>query len=253
MPSARGLVRHADGTARCWWPGEDPLYVRYHDEEWGTPVVRRPPSVREDLPRGIPGGFELADNPSQASALPRRHLLTSMSVVLLASVRETSPACWATPASCVISGKIESAINNARRASDLRDECGSLAAYFWRWEPDPASRPRRVTRDALSQRPHTPESSGAQQGSQEARLDVRRADDSLCVHAGNGTGERSRRGLRQPDHRRTRAVGLAPAAAPLGKASQLGRGGPSRLCHALAIWSASIRMSPFRSSCNTSM
>jgi DNA-3-methyladenine glycosylase I len=23
---------------RCWWAGSDPLYVRYHDEEWGVPV-----------------------------------------------------------------------------------------------------------------------------------------------------------------------------------------------------------------------
>ena len=23
---------------RCWWPGEDPMYVAYHDEEWGVPV-----------------------------------------------------------------------------------------------------------------------------------------------------------------------------------------------------------------------
>ena len=23
---------------RCPWPGTDPLYVRYHDEEWGVPV-----------------------------------------------------------------------------------------------------------------------------------------------------------------------------------------------------------------------
>src|SRR3979409_1434556 len=22
---------------RCWWPGEDPLYVAYHDQEWGVP------------------------------------------------------------------------------------------------------------------------------------------------------------------------------------------------------------------------
>ena len=34
-----GLVRDADGITRCWWPGADPLYVRYHDEEWGTPVT----------------------------------------------------------------------------------------------------------------------------------------------------------------------------------------------------------------------
>src|SRR5437773_8934828 len=34
-----GLVRDADGVTRCWWPGGDPLYVRYHDQEWGTPVT----------------------------------------------------------------------------------------------------------------------------------------------------------------------------------------------------------------------
>ena len=28
---------HADGITRCPWPGEDPLYVAYHDTEWGVP------------------------------------------------------------------------------------------------------------------------------------------------------------------------------------------------------------------------
>ena len=28
---------HTDGLARCAWPGEDPLYVAYHDTEWGVP------------------------------------------------------------------------------------------------------------------------------------------------------------------------------------------------------------------------
>ncbi len=28
----------ADGKVRCGWCGEDPLYVAYHDEEWGVPV-----------------------------------------------------------------------------------------------------------------------------------------------------------------------------------------------------------------------
>ncbi len=32
-------------------------------------------------------------------------------------------------------GKIESTINNAKRARELRDEFGSLARYFWRFEP----------------------------------------------------------------------------------------------------------------------
>ena len=39
--------------------------------------------------------------------------------------------------------KIESAINNARRAVELKKEAGSLAAFFWRYEPDPAEHARR--------------------------------------------------------------------------------------------------------------
>jgi DNA-3-methyladenine glycosylase I len=27
-----------DGIARCWWPGDDPLYLAYHDNDWGRPV-----------------------------------------------------------------------------------------------------------------------------------------------------------------------------------------------------------------------
>jgi len=34
----RGAVLHADGRKRCAWCSEDPLYVAYHDEEWGLPL-----------------------------------------------------------------------------------------------------------------------------------------------------------------------------------------------------------------------
>jgi DNA-3-methyladenine glycosylase I len=34
----RTAVRHEDGLRRCAWCGTDPLYIAYHDEEWGVPV-----------------------------------------------------------------------------------------------------------------------------------------------------------------------------------------------------------------------
>ena len=43
-------------------------------------------------------------------------------------------------------GKIESTINNARRAVELVEAEGSLAAYVWRFEPAPDARPARLTR-----------------------------------------------------------------------------------------------------------
>jgi DNA-3-methyladenine glycosylase I len=30
-------VKHADGICRCGWCGTDPIYVRYHDTDWGVP------------------------------------------------------------------------------------------------------------------------------------------------------------------------------------------------------------------------
>ena len=54
-------------------------------------------------------------------------------------------------------GKIESAIHNSRRALDLIAEFGSLAAFLWRFEPPPGSRPRRVTWAVLSATKTSPE------------------------------------------------------------------------------------------------
>jgi DNA-3-methyladenine glycosylase I len=34
-----GLRKGDDGVIRCWWPGADPLYVAYHDDDWGHPVT----------------------------------------------------------------------------------------------------------------------------------------------------------------------------------------------------------------------
>ena len=30
-------MNHPDGKPRCHWPGKDPLYIAYHDQEWGVP------------------------------------------------------------------------------------------------------------------------------------------------------------------------------------------------------------------------
>jgi len=37
-PKRRAATLHADGRYRCGWCGADPLYVAYHDTEWGVPV-----------------------------------------------------------------------------------------------------------------------------------------------------------------------------------------------------------------------
>jgi DNA-3-methyladenine glycosylase I len=55
-------------------------------------------------------------------------------------------------------GKIESTVNNAQRAIEMRDEFGARADDIWKWQPPETSRPKRVTREALMQMPTSPES-----------------------------------------------------------------------------------------------
>lgn len=52
-------------------------------------------------------------------------------------------------------GKIEATLANARKARVLRDEFGSLAAFFWSFEPDAADRPLRFDERSLAARSET--------------------------------------------------------------------------------------------------
>ena len=54
--------------------------------------------------------------------------------------------------------KIESTINNAARACELADEFGSLAAYFWQYEPAGKDRPSQMDYDSLTSLTKTAES-----------------------------------------------------------------------------------------------
>src|SRR5262249_52692041 len=39
MSATKPSLQRSNGVARCWWGASDPLYVTYHDEEWGRPVA----------------------------------------------------------------------------------------------------------------------------------------------------------------------------------------------------------------------
>jgi len=133
---------------RCWWPGEDELYIRYHDEEWGRPVVDDRRLFEKICLEGFQSGL------SWITILRKRDNFRK-------AFRNFDPAAVARFTARDVQrllkdagiirhrGKIESTINNAKRALELVDEKGSLAAYFWSWEPQAASRPKKISRDAL--------------------------------------------------------------------------------------------------------
>lgn len=133
---------------RCWWCGDDPLYVRYHDEEWGRPVTDDTRLFEKICLEGFQAGL------SWITILRKReHFRRAFRGFAIDRVARFTPRdvdrLLRDPGIVRHRGKIESTVNNARRARELQDECGSLAAFVWRYQPDPAARPRRITRAVM--------------------------------------------------------------------------------------------------------
>lgn len=152
-----GLIEGEDGRLRCWWPGNDEMYQAYHDTEWGRPVTDDTRLFEKICLEGFQAGL------SWLTILRKRENFRAgfagFDIDAVAAFGDRDIARLLGDAGIVRHrGKIESTINNAKRARDLRDEKGSLAAYFWSFEPDPASRPKECTREALMALAKTPES-----------------------------------------------------------------------------------------------
>ena len=142
---------------RCWWCGDDPRYVRYHDEEWGRPVRDDRRLFEKICLEGFQAGLSWITILRKREHFRRAFRDFEIDRVARFGPRDVERLLQ--DAGIVRHrGKIESTINNARRARELREEFGSLADYVWKWQPDPTSRPRRITRHVLTQMGTTPES-----------------------------------------------------------------------------------------------
>jgi DNA-3-methyladenine glycosylase I len=123
-----------DGQPRCRWCGAAPEFLHYHDTEWGFPVAddRRlfEKICLEAFQSGLSWRTILAKRENFRAAFDgfdfnRVAAYTDRDVARLLAdegiVRHR--------------GKIEAVINNARMARDLVAREGSLASFFWRYEP----------------------------------------------------------------------------------------------------------------------
>jgi DNA-3-methyladenine glycosylase I len=153
----RALVPGPDGELRCAWGVSAPEYVRYHDEEWGQPTADDVRLFEKICLEGFQAGLSWLTILRKREAFRRAFAGFDLEKVARFGARDVARL-LADPGIVRHRGKIESAIGNARRACALRDEAGSLAAHLWRFEPDPASRPRRLTWAALRRMTTTPES-----------------------------------------------------------------------------------------------
>jgi len=121
-----------DGIARCFWCGDDPLYQRYHDEEWGSPVDDDNRLFEKICLEGFQSGLSWLTILRKREDFRRAFRDFDFGKVARFGARDI--ARLLKDATIVRHrGKIESTINNAKRAIELRREFGSLAKYFRSW------------------------------------------------------------------------------------------------------------------------
>lgn len=133
-----------DGKLRCRWSGAAPEFPHYHDTEWGFPVDDDRRLFEKLSLEGFQSGLSwrtiLAKRENFRAAFhdfdfDRIARFTQRDVARLLKdegiVRHR--------------GKIEAVINNAQRARELVKQEGSLAAFIWRYEPDPKRRAKPQT------------------------------------------------------------------------------------------------------------
>ncbi len=134
MSESNGIVCGEDGVHRCAWGASHADYLPYHDDEWGMPMADDHRLFEKICLEGFQSGL------SWLTILRKREAFAGFDFDVVAEFGDADVARLLGDAGIVRHrGKIEATLNNAGRARALRDEVGSLAAYFWSFEP-----PRRT-------------------------------------------------------------------------------------------------------------
>ena len=149
-----GLIEGPDGITRCAWHGNLPDYLAYHDREWGRPVLDDIRLFEKICLEGFQSGL------SWLTILRKREnfrkAFAGFDFDKVATFTEKDVERLLQDAGIIRHrGKIVSTINNARRAQEMVAEAGSLAAWFWQFEPGPKERPAKVDLAHLRANPTT--------------------------------------------------------------------------------------------------
>ena len=116
---------------RCGWvPDGDPLYLAYHDEEWGVPSHDDRHLFELLTLEGAQAGLSWATILRKREGYRRAFAGFDPEVVARFTDRDVERL-LAAPGIVRHRGKIESTVSNARRVLEVAAELGSLDAYLW--------------------------------------------------------------------------------------------------------------------------
>ncbi len=125
-----------DGRLRCGWVDDSDRYRAYHDEEWGRPSADDRHLFEQICLEGMQSGLSWRTILNKREGY--RRAFADFDIDKIARFGADDVERLVQDAGIVRHrGKIEAIIDNARRAREMREREGSLAAFFWRFEgPD---------------------------------------------------------------------------------------------------------------------
>ena len=127
-----------DGRPRCRWCAGAPEFEPYHDNEWGYPVGDDQRLFEKVSLEAFQSGLSWRTILAKRENFRRAFDHFDFHQVAKYDAKDVARL-LADEGIVRHRGKIEAVINNAQRAVELQKEQGSLAAYFWRYEADPAA------------------------------------------------------------------------------------------------------------------
>lgn len=131
-----------DGRPRCPWGVTPDIYVQYHDEEWGRPVLDDDRLFEKLCLEGFQAGLSWLTILRKRDAF--RDAFAGFRISEVAEFDDDDVARLLADSGIVRHrGKIEAAIGNARAARSVQDAEGSFAALVWSFEPEALPAPRR--------------------------------------------------------------------------------------------------------------
>jgi len=134
------VVTGDDGVVRCWWCGDDPLYVAYHDDEWGRPT-RDERDVFELLAlEGFQAGLAWITVLRKREAF--RAAFDGFDIATVAAYGDADVERLLGDAGIIRHrGKIEATLGLARLSLALGEEGSSLSELVWSFAPPARSAP----------------------------------------------------------------------------------------------------------------
>lgn len=117
---------------RCPWAGSDPLYLRYHDEEWGVPVHDDRHFFEMLVLEGAQAGLAWITILRKREGYRDAFDGFDPAAVARYDARRVE-ALLANPAIVRNRLKVQSAVGNARAFLRVQDEHGSFDRYVWRF------------------------------------------------------------------------------------------------------------------------